>query len=133
MAENAPYYQIRGHFTNANAHLVPENVDQYEFSTSVTLHNTTCSDRQSCETPIASLENHNFVELLEAATTAATGQAQAMTDRTMNPGRSKRKRVSSSPVDELASQRRGGNISGPKRARTDAPTVPQHYDTEGML
>jgi hypothetical protein len=113
---NAPYY-MRGHqFTNvANAH----DVDQYA---------ALYTDHQSSETPMASLEeNHNFVELLEAATTAAGQASEAMNpDSTAFSGRSKRKRVSSSPVDEHSSgQVRRDRVSGSKRARLDAPTDPQ--------
>jgi len=120
---NAPYY-MRGHqFTNvANAH----DVDQYA---------ALYTDHQSSETPITSLEeNHNFVELLEAATTAAGQASRAMnTDSAAFSGRGKRKRVSSSPVDEHGSgQGRRDRASGSKRARMDAPTDPQLHGVDGV-
>jgi hypothetical protein len=121
---NAPYY-TRGHhqFANvANAH----DVDQYA---------ALYTDHQSSETPIASLEeNHNFVELLEAATTAAGQASLAMDmDSAASSGRGKRKRVSSSLVDEEGSgQVRKDRASGSKRARTDAPTDPQLHGDDGV-
>ncbi|KAF2691872.1 hypothetical protein K458DRAFT_473545 [Lentithecium fluviatile CBS 122367] len=135
----APYYQMRGQLTNiANAQFAQDDVEQYDLSASVTPPHDAAlyTDHQSSETPVASLEeNHNFVELLEAATTAAARQAaQAMNfDGAAVSGWGKRKRVSSSPVGETSTSQRQGNVtSGPKRTRTDAPTDPQLHGAEGI-
>jgi hypothetical protein len=114
---NAPYYMRGHHLTSpTNAH----DVDQYA---------ALYADHQASDTPIASLEeHHNFVELLEAATTAA-GQA----NQAMQTGAGKRKRVESSPVDDgETGQGGGGRASGNKRARRGRVTTdPRLEEADG--
>ncbi|KAF2255061.1 hypothetical protein BU26DRAFT_150323 [Trematosphaeria pertusa] len=129
MTANAPYYQMRGQFTNgANAQFVPDDVDDYDLSASITPQEAASlyTERQPSETPINTLEeNHNLVELLEAATTAAGQAAQAMDvdtsgDSAAIPSKGKRKRGSSPSADA-----QGDAAPGAKRARIDLPTDPQ--------
>jgi len=114
MVANAPYF--RGHFSSTNVSFAPPGIDENEAPLSTASINAVLHpDRQPSETLISSLEeNHNLVELLEAATTAA---GQAVT--TMGNSKGKRKRTSDSPgfEEEVASQS--------KRARADALTDPQ--------
>ncbi|PVI02327.1 hypothetical protein DM02DRAFT_641329 [Periconia macrospinosa] len=150
MATNAPYYHMRGgQFTNpANTSFMPDHAVAADYDlASPTPTNLSPNDaaatiatsapytyaehRQSEETelPINSLEdNHHFVELLEAATTAAAGQAIRVNDTQMEGdfGRGKRKRISSSPPAD------GGaaNSEQSKRAKTDMPLHLKLHDLE---
>ena len=132
MAANAPYYQqLRGQFTNgANG---PFDDHDYALAASLAPQNAALygesqpPDHQS----ISGLgENHHFVELLEAATTAAGQAAEGMSLDTTSAGRptqprGKRKRHSSPPVDD------GDVPPSQKRARLDHPTDPQLPGSSG--
>ncbi|KAF1958851.1 hypothetical protein CC80DRAFT_21328 [Byssothecium circinans] len=150
MTTNAPYYQIRsGQFTNstngsfAHDHALVGNGDLAATSaasaarppndTAITTHHLYSKHAHESNKGIpviASLEveNHNFVELLEAASEAAAGQADmventlALADPGVNMRKGKRKRASSSPPLEGGP---GDMVSGPKRPRVDCPTDPQ--------
>jgi hypothetical protein len=127
MAANAPYYQqLRGQFTNganANAHAHFDDHD-YALAASLAPQNAALYGESQQPPDHQTLgENHHFVELLEAATTAAGQAAQGMNLDSASAGRptqprGKRKRHSS-PVDE------GDVAPGQKRARFDHPTDPQ--------
>ncbi|KAL6705831.1 hypothetical protein ACN47E_006291 [Coniothyrium glycines] len=142
MSTNAPYYtrQVTDATQHANAVLaqpVPEN-DEYDFSTSATLALPPSQLQPSlhAEYPNRHLstervleDNHNFEELLEAATTAAAGQvAQDMTtvdgSRHDAPAqaRPKRKRA---PKSSLQADDAAEVISSAKRRRLDDLTDPQ--------
>jgi hypothetical protein len=110
---NAPYYMRGHHFTS------PTKVDQYA---------ALYADHQTPDTPVASLEeHHNFVELLEAATTAA-GQA----NQAMHAGAGKRKRMSSSPGhDGKTGVEGGGRASVSKRLRRRVTTDPRLEEPDG--
>lgn len=125
MAANAPYYQLRGQFTNGtNAQFAPD-VDDYDLSASLApRHASVYGDTQASDTQVNTLEeNHNLVELLEAATTAAGQAAEAMnvenaSSLRTSQNRGKRKRASSPPAVDVGT-------SSHKRTRTDVPTDPQ--------
>lgn len=155
MATNAPYYHMRGgQFTNpTNAPFLPDhavaaeydlpapapsNLSPNDATPAAVLPSYTYSEQQpseESEVPIPSLEdNHHFVELLEAATTAAAGQASRVNNTQMegaaslNSAQGKRKRASNSPPAD------GGTASAEqsKRAKMDAPPAHLHlHDTEG--
>lgn len=148
MAANAPYYQMRtGQFTNATdntnaaqAQFGPDD-DDYGLSTpaAVTsaheqLHPSMYPEHASQQTSADNTfeENHNFVELLEAATTAAAGQAaqaSIMTESTMAStaaqSRSMRKRGSTSPISDAAAAE---DHFGSKRRRVNMLTDPRLQD-----
>ncbi|KAF2656691.1 hypothetical protein K491DRAFT_691734 [Lophiostoma macrostomum CBS 122681] len=134
MAANAPYYQLRGQFTHgANAHFAPDDHDHdhdYALAASLAPQNAALygeSQPPDHQSSSGLAENHHFVELLEAATTAAAGQAaegmnvdRASAGRPTQPTRGgKRKRHSSPATAE------GDAPPTQKRARHDDPTDPQ--------
>jgi hypothetical protein len=151
MTTNAPYYQLGGgQFTNptnasyvpdhlvvgnydlaASAPVTPPNDAQAATNTAKHLYREHLKRPQQIASPVASLEadTHYFVDLLEAATTAAAGQARmvestlAHTDGTESMGVAKRKRLSSSPPAENAAT--ADTASEPKRARVDHLTNTQ--------
>ncbi|ORY19802.1 hypothetical protein BCR34DRAFT_551743 [Clohesyomyces aquaticus] len=136
MATNAPYYQLRGQFTtSANAQFGTDD-DDYDLSSSMTPQNAALySDAQNPDSANATLEeNHNLVELLEAATTAAGEAAEAMdvergdTD-TSAQMRGKRKRESGPQPEEAGSvavdMDPENTLSRNKRSRASVPTDPQ--------
>ncbi|KAF2022292.1 hypothetical protein BU24DRAFT_447100 [Aaosphaeria arxii CBS 175.79] len=141
MATNAPYYQLRGQFTNATNAPFSTDDDDYDLATSLAPHNTALYvDSQAADAQDNTLEeSHNLVELLEAATTAADQSADAMnidtsytTTRPPTQNRGKRKRgASPSDDDGDAGQERGHagqNVNGQsvaKRPRLNMPTDPQ--------
>ncbi|KAF2476589.1 uncharacterized protein BDR25DRAFT_339557 [Lindgomyces ingoldianus] len=136
MATNAPYYQLRGQFTtDANAQFGTDD-DDYGLSSSLTPHNASLySDAQNTENQSATLEeNHNLVELLEAATTAAEQAAEAMNVErgdmdAATQRRGKRKRDTRPPAEEVgsvaAAHTQEDGPSRNKRARVHVPTDPQ--------
>jgi hypothetical protein len=138
MAANAPYYQLRGHgqFTNGTNAQFPTTDDDYDLSVSLAPHHASLyGDSQTPDAhPNTLEENHNFVELLEAATTAA-GQAheavniESTAAAKPSQNRGKRKRVSSPSPEDISSsmpdQAQRTVPSGHKRARLDIPTDPQ--------
>ncbi|KAF2110437.1 hypothetical protein BDV96DRAFT_202087 [Lophiotrema nucula] len=137
MAANAPYFQLQRQFTDGtNAPFAPED-DEYDLSASIAPQsgslfvNDPIQDHQSNSLE----ENHNLVELLEAATTAAGQATQAMNNEDRGSGQAaqgkgKRKRVSS-PLDNAnAGHGEGAVPSGRKRARTRAPTDPGLQDQQ---
>lgn len=126
MTANAPYYQMRaGQFittpnsTNAAPPQFVSDEDEYDLSASAAVASpldhhlnphlySEHSTRQTSSDHTLE-ENHNLVELLEAAT--AAGQAvqameidDAVTASPAPQGRSKRKRVSSSPTGDTSYQ-----------------------------
>lgn len=136
MAANAPYYQIRQFTNGANAPFATADDDDYDLTTSLAPHNAALYvDSQAADNQLNTLEeNHNLVELLEAATTAAGQTADAMnvdtptTPKPATQSRGKRKR-GSSPSDDTngsaAAHNQGRGQSASKRARVDIPTDPQ--------
>jgi hypothetical protein len=136
MATNAPYFQLRGHgqFTSGtNTQFAPDVVDSYGLAASLApQHAPLYSDSQTTQDaqPNALEDSHNFVELLEAATTAAGqaaggpmnadggGDGPGAGAGTTDQSRGKRKRVSSSPVGDASA------TPEPKRARIDVATDP---------
>lgn len=146
MATNAPYYQMRaGHVSNAtnstNAaqpQFVPDAVEIYEPSASAAIASppehasfSLKSDQidHHASTDQTFEENHNFVELLEAATTAAATQELRTQDMTKSNatdtpvhGKGKRKRATSSVIDETAMTSDGRDN---KRSRVESSTDPQ--------
>jgi hypothetical protein len=138
MAANAPYYQMRaGHFTTApnSTNATPSRLvsEENEYEAAAAARQT------PTDTPSYTMEeNHNLADLLEAATTAAGQAAQAMDAHdavaaglAAAHGRGKRKRASSSPVDDAAVDS-GATSIAPKRRRLDVPTDPQLPGTEGL-
>ncbi|KAF2738411.1 hypothetical protein EJ04DRAFT_573854 [Polyplosphaeria fusca] len=134
MATNAPYFQVRGQFTNGtNAQFAPD--EEYDLSASVLPQNGLLyADASNPDNHLHTLEeNHNLVELLEAATTAA-GQATEDTRvdgnamRRTSQNRGKRKRASSSSTgdaDPTAAVHDTGSIPPDrKRSKVDIPTDP---------
>jgi hypothetical protein len=137
MTANAPYYQMRaGQFittpnsTNAAPSQFVSDEDEYDLSASAAvaspldhhLHPHLYSEHSARQTPSDHTlgENHNLVELLEAAT--AAGQAatameidDAITPTSAPQGRGKRKRVTSSPAADTSSQ--AGEAGNAKRRR----------------
>ncbi|KAH7126848.1 hypothetical protein B0J11DRAFT_287709 [Dendryphion nanum] len=143
MAANAPYFQLRGQFTNAtNAQFATTDDHDYDLAASLAPHNAALyADRQSEENPVNTLEeNHNLVELLEAATTAAGQAAEATSANAMHPGdtmlSSRKRKRGDSPsgdgVDEQeASYTQRDMSTRQKRARMDVPTDPQLREPDG--
>ncbi|PSN63188.1 hypothetical protein BS50DRAFT_576978 [Corynespora cassiicola Philippines] len=140
MTTNAPYYQMRGQFNSANAQFAPAD-DDYDLSAPVTPHDASLySDRQGSDNAVNPLEeNHNLVELLEAATTAAGQSAQAMnvdaTDAAIGMlNKGKRKRFPTPSADEHSSithqPQDDDAASDPKRNRIEVPTDPQLQSPE---
>lgn len=136
MATNAPYYQMRGQFTGTtNSQFVPEDIADYDLSASAIPHDAgSYTDRQPSEAALNTVEEtHNFVELLEAATTAATRHAgaamhsESADSSAVIPGKGKRKRTSSAVSVETNNPAAGHGQEAPssKRARMDVPTDPQ--------
>ena len=142
MATNAPYFQLRsphGQFTNGtNASFT--SVDNHDYDTPTALaENHHGPLYPESHAPAGSViqsttinENHNLIELVEAATTAA-GEAKArdmeshsarISGGEMPLARGKRKRRSSSPPAEEGSDTVSHN-QGAKRARVAIPTDPQ--------
>ncbi|CAO2657393.1 Nn.00g035190.m01.CDS01 [Neocucurbitaria sp. VM-36] len=138
MATNAPYYQMRaGQFINATnaaqSQFVPED-GEYDLSPAAvaspvehpSMYTEQSAPQSSADNTIE--ENHNLVELLEAATTARHA-AQAMdVDGAGNAnmtaqGKGKRKRVSSSPLRDASYL--ADDACSSKRRRVDVPTDPQ--------
>lgn len=145
MAANAPYYQRRARQFIAQpdgsnttpSHSADEDSDYGLSAAAVaspherhsSLHTDYTARPASADIPMKSLEeSHNLAELLEAATSAAGQAPQAMTVQntveasTAEPGKGKRKRVSSSPVDSEAEAE--ASVTA-KRRCVDGPTDPQ--------
>ncbi|KAJ4374118.1 hypothetical protein N0V83_002859 [Neocucurbitaria cava] len=151
MATNAPYYQMRaGQFinaangTNATQPQFASEDDEYDLSAAAVVspvehHNSAMYSEQPHPQMLPDNtieENHNLVELLEAATTArhaaqAMDLGGAIPASTGTQGRGKRKRVSSSPVGD-ASYLADENLSN-KRRRVDVPTDPQLQASDSGL
>lgn len=152
MSANASYYQMRPDpfvttpsRTNATpSRSVPED-NEYDVSpTDVACppeHHTASYPEHvvrqtSANTPVHTFEeNHNLAELLEAATTAAGQAAQAMEAHDAGSadvaahGEARRKRASSSIVDDVAESSQVDAVVTPKRRRVDVPTDPQLQST----
>lgn len=118
MAANAPNFKDH-HLTSANVALAPETGGHVRSRSASTKDDGIYTSCQMSELPVGALqETHNFVELLEAATTAAE-KAQALAGRNtvcaMGAQKGKRKRAPESPgiCDDDAP-------SGFKRARVQA-------------
>jgi hypothetical protein len=141
VANHAPYYQMRsGQFINSTNAAPPQFVpdqNQHDLSTPTGVasllqhhlrpHMYTEHSAQQTSTDHTLEENHNLVELLEAAT--AAGQlAEAMNVGNTAPatpvpqGRSKRKRASTSPAQETSHQQ--DETVTAKRRRVGGPTDP---------
>ncbi|KAJ4286303.1 hypothetical protein N0V90_013337 [Kalmusia sp. IMI 367209] len=97
MTTNAPYF--RGHFTPANAALAPD-ANGYNLSVAAPTEDAVLHTNHPLSQP---LSNNHFVELLEAATTAAGHDHQ-----TMNVSKGKRRRSSTlgSEADAASSPKR---------------------------
>jgi hypothetical protein len=145
---DAPYYQMRsGQFvtapnsTNAAPPQFVSDEDEYDLSGPATvasplehhLHPHLYTEHAARQTSDehALEENHNLVELLEAATAAGqvayamdTGDAEMATFASRDRGR--RKRATSSPTEDISHQADGPVNS--KRRRTGGPTDPQLQD-----
>jgi hypothetical protein len=130
---NAPYYQMRaGQFstasnpTNAAPQQFEHQNDGYDPSPAAVCSEHAAPACQSSDTPTNTHEeNHNLVELLEAATTAAGQAAHAMTANdaaTAAENRGKRKKASD--IAALASPG-GDDVLITKRRRVNVPTDPQ--------
>lgn len=153
MATNAPYYQMRaGQFitapNSANVapqHFVSQGADYDLPATAVDVshehhHHQSFYDehplRQTSADTLGNTleENHNLVELLEAATTAAGQAAQTMNaDGVMatSQGMSKRKRSSSLTVNDAAGVNTQGNeVLSAKRHRVNVHADSQLDDDE---
>jgi hypothetical protein len=148
VANHAPYYQMRsGQFINSTNAAPPQFVpdqNQYDLSTPTGvasplqhhLHPHMYTEHSARQTSADHTleENHNLVELLEAAT-AADQVAEAMNmDRSapaapavsatpVTQGRSKRKRASTSPARDASHQ--ADETVKDKRRRVAGPTDPQ--------
>jgi hypothetical protein len=155
MAANAPYYQMRSsQFTTtpnsanvAPSHFVHDDAE-YELPaapvSSSHLHTPPYTEHAGSQNPAdipvnTMEENHNLAELLEAATTAA-GQAAVAMDaqvavaaHTTTHDGGKRKRASSSPVEDAAATSQADRPIAPKRRRIDAPTDPHLQNTDTAL
>jgi hypothetical protein len=150
MTANAPYYQMRsGQFMNtrnstnaAPPQFVPDH-DEYDLSTPTGvasslghhLHPHMYTEHSARQTSADHTleENHNLVELLEAAT--AAGQvAEAMNIDNAAPatpapqGRSKRKRASTSPAQDAPYQ--ADETAKAKRKRIGGPTDPRLHESD---
>jgi hypothetical protein len=150
MAANAPYYQMRsGQFVgtprSTNATPSPSIPEDIEYATTDIpsphgLSTASFSEHTVRQTPRdtavnTSEENHNLVELLEAATTAAGQAVQTMKDHDAAEatiavhGTRGRKRVSMTlpnDTDDL----RSDAASDEKRRRVDMPMDPELQSTE---
>jgi hypothetical protein len=146
---NGPYYQMRsGQFittsNSANAappQFVPDE-NEYDLSTPTAvasphahLHPHMYTEHSARQTSADHTleENHNLVELLEAATAAgqiteAMNSDHAVTGTPAPQGRSKRKRSSSSPVHDASHQ--ADAASKAKRRRVGGPTDPQLQESD---
>jgi hypothetical protein len=149
MAANAPYYARQ--FTDAtnttNAtepQLAPEEED---YGLSAPPSAAALSPRENSQSSLYAdyparqtsadntfEENHNFVELLEAAETAAAGQAAQVVGletadaiSTTEVAKGKRKRTSDSAMDDTVVE---DLASDSKRRRVDMPTDPQLQDSD---
>jgi hypothetical protein len=146
---NGPYYQMRsGQFittsNSANAappQFVPDG-DEYDLSTSTAvasphshLHPHMYTEHSARQTSADHTleENHNLVELLEAATAAgqvveAMNVDNAVTRTPAPQGRSKRKRPYSAPVQDASLQ--ADETSKAKRQRLGGSTDPQLQEND---
>ncbi|KAF2271019.1 hypothetical protein CC78DRAFT_527967 [Lojkania enalia] len=145
MATNAPYFQLRGQYANStNGQFAPVD-DEYDLSASISAHNASLYvDVPSSHNQNTTLEeNHNLVELLEAATTAAGEATHAMNVSSDGVGKStqnkgKRKRTSSPLVDEASADTttetgQGSLTSSNKRTRRAVPTDPQLQGEDSVM
>ncbi|KAF2274984.1 uncharacterized protein EI97DRAFT_434559 [Westerdykella ornata] len=154
MATNAPYYQIRGQFTNgANAAAFPPGIDDHDYvlpDPLATHHASSLSasgehdDSQTSETRPAAVtlgENHNLVELIEAATTAAGQAADAIMNKEIQGPKLVQMSALGKRRRQESPERGDGGGTGsnqvqrdvapmPKRLRTDAPTDPNVHGAE---
>jgi hypothetical protein len=152
MAANAPYYQMRtGQFINTSKStnatpppIIPED-DEYEPSAAdiasplelgaVSFSEHTVPPTSKDTLVNISEENHNLVELLEAATTAASQTAQTMeghdavASATAVHGIRGRKRAPITQADDADDLRRDA-VSDDKRRRVDMPMDPELQSTE---
>lgn len=131
MATNAPYYQqLRGQYTNSTNAALSSGHDEYDLAGPLTSHHASfCAGTPTDSVPIALEDNHNLVELLEAATTAAGQATQAMNLNMSDANTNKRKRTPSPPPEDM---RAGGESDAPpvhKRARMDISTDPRLDET----
>jgi hypothetical protein len=132
---NAPYYQMRaGQFSAApnSTNAVPPQFehqhDEYDPSSTAECSEHSAPPCQpSTDTPVNTLEeNHNLVELLEAATTAADQAAQAMSaDELAAAAQNRNKRKKVSDLAAAPTSPDGGDELTAKRRRVHVPTDPQ--------
>ncbi|KAF2440729.1 hypothetical protein P171DRAFT_435498 [Karstenula rhodostoma CBS 690.94] len=129
MAANAPYF--KDHLTPANVALAPEPGDHVRSRSASTKDDDVYTSCQISELPAGALqENHNFVELLEAATTTAE-KARSLaghdTARAMTTQKGKRKRSLQSPgicEDDTTSGFKHARVqTTPHIARSNLPQV----------
>lgn len=153
MAANAPYYQMRsGQFTTTpnstnavSSHFAHDDAEYEVAGAAVTSSQVPApssyaehaASQDIADIPVHTMEeNHNLAELLEAATTAAGQAAQAMDAHDVVAAQvtahdwGKRKRASSSLVEDAIVTSQADRPMAPKRRRIDVPTDPQLQTTE---
>jgi hypothetical protein len=130
---NAPYYQMRAGQFGATSN--PANAVSQQFEHHNNGYDPSPPAESTCQPSDAPSniheENHNLVELLEAATTAADQAAYAMTtsEATAQAG-NKRKAAS----DVAAPAGPGGDdVLTPKRRRDNVPTDPQLQPVDSAM